>query len=182
MAAKKNVIKTEFFTIDLDEKVFVMTKKVFAELANPNSEVAKAVKSYKSLGYNYTPVCRQRNAPNAAQKMTIETIERWIKDNFPNYMPIWEASGAVLDETGRKFSTVIRRAVFLYENVEARKDFGVGDYQRTDEDASKRQNRSGKDEYKPTEKMKQLIRLRNKVLEKKGIKVNENIQKEPGEE
>ena len=97
-------------------------------------------------------------------------------------MPIWEMSGEVKDADGKKFSAMVRRAVFLYENVEARKDFGVGDYHETDEEAKKRQNREGDNEYKPTEKMKTLIRLRNKALKKKGIKVADNIQKEATEE
>ena len=137
------------------------------------------------MGYNYTPVCRQRDPQKrstAAQRLKVETIEKWIKDNFPNYMPIWEESGKVLDADGKKFSAMVRRAVFLYENVEARKDFGVGDYHETDEEAKKRQNREGDNEYKPTEKMKTLIRLRNKALKKKGIKVADNIQKEAAEE
>ena len=178
MAAKKNVIKTEFFTIDLDEKVFVMTKKVFTELANPNSEVSKAVKNYKSNGYNFKPVCRQREEQNrstSAQSLTNKAIEKWIEDNYPNYMPIWKKSGEVLDEKGKKFSPMVRRAVFLYENVEARKDYGIGDYSETDEDAKTRKNR----EYNPTENMMKLIRIRNKALAKDGIDVAANIQKEP---
>ena len=182
MATKKNVIKTEFFTIDLNEKVFVMTKKVFAELANPNSEVSKAVKNYKSNGYNFKPVCRQRQEQNrstSAQRLTIEAIEKWIEANFPNYMPIWKKSGEVLDEKGKKFPAMVRRAVFLYENVEARKDYGIGDYSGTDEDAKKRKNREGENQYKPTEIMLKLIRIRNKALAKDGIDVAANIQREP---
>ena len=182
---KRNSITTPYFTINLADKTFEMTKKTFAELANPNSEVSKAVKNYKSMGYNFTPVCRQRDPQKrstAAQRLKIETIEKWIEDNFPNYMPIWEMSGEVKDADGKKFSAMVRRAVFLYENVEARKDFGVGDYYETDEEAKKRQNREGDNKYKPTEKMKTLIRLRNKALKKKGIKVADNIQKEATEE
>lgn len=174
---KANIITTPYFTINLVDKTFEMTKKTFAELSNPNSDVSKAIKNYKAMGYNFMPVCRQRDPQKrstAAQRLTVASIETWIEENYPNYLEIWKTSGEVLDETGKKFSPVVRRAVFLYENVEARKDYGVGDYHEADEDANETQTRK----YKPTDKMNQLIRLRNKALKKKGIKVADNIQKE----
>ena len=47
-------------------------------------------------------------------------MEKWLQDNNPEWLPVWEVTKEVLAADANKFPFMVRKNYFLYENAEAR--------------------------------------------------------------
>lgn len=116
----------KFFEIDAENKKFVFTKKNFEELFVENSPVNKAFKAAMALGCyeGYVPVEGKKNQNpdrnTAAQQFTEAGVITWLKENNPDYIAKWKAMKEVKQADNSKYSFMVRKNVFLFDNEGAR--------------------------------------------------------------
>lgn len=121
----------KFFEIDAENKKFVFTKKNFEELFVENSAVNKAFKAAMALGCyeGYVPVEKNKNQNpdrnTAAQQFNEEGVKTWLKENNPGYIADWYAMKEVRQADDSKYSFMVRKNVFLFENEGARAYCGM---------------------------------------------------------
>lgn len=121
----------KFFEIDAENKKFVFTKKNFEELFVENSAVNKAFKAAMALGCyeGYVPVEGKKNQNpdrnTAAQQFNEAGVITWLKENKPDYIAKWNAMKAVRQADNSKYSFMVRKNVFLFDNEGARTYCGM---------------------------------------------------------
>lgn len=121
----------KFFEIDAENKKFVFTKKNFEELFVENSAVNKAFKAAMALGCyeGYIPVVGKKkqneDRNTAAQQFNEDGVITWLKENNPDYIADWYAMKAVRQADDSKYSFMVRKNVFLFENKGARTYCGM---------------------------------------------------------
>lgn len=121
----------KFFEIDAENKKFVFTKKNFEELFVENSAVNKAFKAAMALGCyeGYVPVegkkKQNEDRNTAAQQFNEDGVITWLKENKPDYIADWYAMKEVRQADDSKYSFMVRKNVFLFENEGARAYCGM---------------------------------------------------------
>lgn len=123
--------KKRFFEIDRQNKTFIFPQKFYKELFVNGSEVNEAFKAAMALGCyeGYVPVEKpiadvdKRNT--AIQQFTAAGVEEWIKVNNPDWLQKWQLCGQVVMMNNEKFSFMVRKNYFLFENPAARAYCGM---------------------------------------------------------
>lgn len=122
-----------YFEIDRQNKTFIFPQKFYKELFVNGSEVNEAFKAAMALGCyeGYVPVEKpinnQAGRNTAIQGFTTKGVEEWISVNNPEWLKKWEMSGKVLMMNGAKFSFMVRKNYFLFENQAARAYIGMSE-------------------------------------------------------
>ena len=117
---------TKYFTIDDESKTFLFGPRYFQDLFVEKSPVQKAFKPAMALGCydDYKPAMRpmkinpKRNT--STQQFTKDGVVVWLHDNNPEWLAKWDASDEVRTPDNKKYSFMIRKNYFLFENPAAR--------------------------------------------------------------
>lgn len=116
----------KFFEVNAENKQFIFTKKNYEELFIEGSAVNKAFKAAMALGCyeGYIPVegkkKQNEDRNTAAQQFNEAGVISWLKENRPDYIADWYAMKEVRQADDSKYSFMVRKNVFLYENKGAR--------------------------------------------------------------
>ena len=120
-----------YFDVDRKNKTFIFPQKHYKELFVPGSEVNEAFKAAMALGCYEgfipveKPIALNEKRSTAIQKFTIAGVETWIRENAPEWMEKWEASGKVVMMSNEPFPFMVRKNYFLFENPAARAYCGM---------------------------------------------------------
>lgn len=116
----------KFFEVNVENKQFIFTKKNYEELFIEGSAVNKAFKAAMALGCyeGYIPVegkkKQNEDRNTAAQQFNEAGVISWLKENNPDYIANWYAMKEVRQADDSKYSFMVRKNVFLFENEGAR--------------------------------------------------------------
>lgn len=120
------------FQVDLKNKTFVFSHKNYQALFVEGSEVNTAFHAAMNLGCysGFVPVEEVQEKPEkntVTQQWTEEGVLSFIKTTCPDYLPRWELMKQARNTANKPFVFMIRKNLFLYENMEARKFCRVKD-------------------------------------------------------